>query len=258
MARLINDNVKNPELSSLEQQAGRQLATYWRVRINATLERLEREARRMLQLEEDLSAFATHYYDAVGEVAERLAQVETKLANEVPSAEVVSMPAVLAQRDVRDARRAELKVRYRSLAKEIHPDRAMVTQASGTQAETMQTLNAAYQHNDLASLLKLEAQMLLAPLAEDESTRTFDLELALRDVERAAETYANGYRALLNSPLNELMLRAMQARLAGWDWMQAVVKKVERTIEEKERAAVLANIAEIGAWRETAQQAEVA
>jgi hypothetical protein len=48
------------------------------------------------------------------------------------------------------------------------------------------------------------------------------------------------------------MLRAMQARLAGWDWMEAVVRRVERTIEEKERAAVVANIAAIGEWREQA------
>lgn len=257
MAQLNYDNANNPELSSLEQRAARQIATYWRVRVNTTLEKLEREARRMFQLEEDLSNFAKHYYEAVGEVAEKLAQVENKLATEVPSAEVVSIPAVIAQRDVGEARRHELKSRYRSLAKEIHPDRAMVTNASGAQAHAMQTLNAAYQHNDLASLLRLEAQMLLSPLAESDSAQTFDLEVALRDVERAAETYANGYRQLLNSPLNELMLRAMQARLAGWDWMQAVVKKVERTIEEKEREAVLASIAEIGAWREAAtQQAE--
>jgi hypothetical protein len=114
----------------------------------------------------------------------------------------------------------------------------------------MHTLNAAYQQGDLAALLRLEAQMLLHGMA-DEQGATVDLEVALRDVEKAAETYANGYRALLNSPLNELMLRAMSARLAGWDWMQAVVRKVERTIEEKERAAALASIAAIGAWRES-------
>ena len=84
---------------------------------------------------------------------------------------------------------------------------------------------------------------------------TLPVEHALRELEQATHTYADGYRTLLNSPLNELMLRAMSARLAGWDWMDAVVRKVERTIEEKQRAAVMANIAEIGAWREGAQPA---
>ncbi len=257
MAALANEISQPAEHSSLEQRAHRQMQTYWRVRINATLERLEREARRMLQLEQDLSAFAQHYYEAVGDAAERLAQVEHKIAASpavaapaMPEEVCRVLPDALAQRDAREARRVELKSRYRALAKEIHPDRAMVAEGSGDMASNMHRLNAAYQHGDLAALLKLEAQMLLARIADADANA--GLERALHEVERAADTYAHGYRSLLNSPLNELMLRAMSARLAGWDWMQAVVRKVERTIEEKERAAVLANIAEIGAWRETA------
>ena len=164
------------------------------------------------------------------------------------------MPVIMAQRDARDARRVEIKTRYRSLAKEIHPDRAMVVHGAGVHADNMHTLNAAYRQGDLAALLRLEAHMLLQGLA-DEQGASIEFDAALREVEKAAETYAQGYRSLLNSPLNELMLRAMSARLAGWDWMQAVVSKVERTIEEKERAAVLASIAEIGAWRESVASA---
>ena len=260
MASFNYTTQQQPELSSLEQRADRQTATYWRVRVNATLARLEREARRMLQLEEDLSAFANQYYEAVGEVTERLAMVEQKISEAPQTASGVSeeltvtMPAVLAQRDARDARRSELKTRYRSLAKEIHPDRAMIVDAGGTMASHMHVLNAAYQHGDLAALLRLEAHMLLSRMTdEDFMNPTPELEHALREVERAADTYANGYRGLLSSPLNELMLRAMSARLAGWDWMQAVVRKVERTIEEKERAAVIQHIAAIGAWRDDAQ-----
>lgn len=55
---------------------------------------------------------------------------------------------------------------------------------------------------------------------------------------------------MLGSPLNELMLRAMSARLAGWDWMEAVVKKLEQAIAAHERAVIEASIAQIGAWRE--------
>lgn len=247
---------------TLAERAARQAETYWRVRITKTLERLEREARRMLQLEEELGAFATEYYAAVGSAAERLAALEEKLAEAAEQREkpvappIRELPAVLAQCDARTARRVELKSRYRNLAKEIHPDRAMVVEGAGEKASHMHTLNAAYQHGDLASLLKLEAEIALAQVTQEEgavAATTSQLDAALREVERAADTYAQGYRNLLHSPMNELMLRAINARLAGWDWMQAVVIRIERTIEEKERAAVLANIAAMGEWRAAAQ-----
>ena len=258
MATLDSTN-KNTKFSSLEQRADRQAAHYWRVRITTTLDRLEREARRMFHLESELSHFAREYYAAVGEAVERLAYLEQLTApagvdSDVPHA----MPAVLAQRDAHSTRQAELKARYRSLAKEIHPDRAMVVEGAGYAANNMHTLNAAYQHGDLAALLKLEAQMLLDQMTAADGTISAEFERALREVERAADTYAEGYRSMLGSPLNELMLRAMSARLAGWDWVQAVVRKVERAIEEKERAVIEEGIAQIGAWRSTAHGVDAA
>ena len=248
----LDTQQQNSKFSSLEQRADRQTAHYWRVRITTTLDRLEREARRMFQLESELSLFAKRYYDAVGGLAERLASIEQLTAPEGVEVSSTVPSAVLAQRDAHSTRQVELKARYRSLAKEIHPDRAMAVEGAGNQANNMHALNAAYQHGDLAALLKLEAQMLLEQMMGTQGAITSAFEKSLRDVERAADTYAEGYRAMLGSPLNELMLRAMSARLAGWDWVQAVVRKVERTIEEKERAAIEAGIAQISAWRETA------
>ena len=92
--------------------------------------------------------------------------------------------------------------------------------------------------------------MALSRIDDEMPTAGAELEAALREIERAATTYADGYRAMLGSPLNELMLRAMSARLAGWDWMDAVVKKLEQAIESHERAAIEASIAQISAWRE--------
>lgn len=258
MATLDTQN-KNLRFSALEQRADRQMAHYWRVRATTTLDRLEREARRMFQLESELSHFAREYYDAVGEAAERLATIEQLTSQAQADSNVPhAMHAAFAQRDAHSTRQAELKTRYRSLAKEIHPDRAMAVEGQGPQANNMHTLNAAYQHGDLAVLLKLEAQMLLDQMMGNDGNATAEFEQALREVERAADTYAEGYRAMLGSPLNELMLRAMSARLAGWDWVQTVVRKVERAIEEKERAAIEEGIAQIGAWRETTHAADAA
>ncbi len=237
--------------SPLEERAARQQETYWRIRTQKTLERLEREARRMLALEAELTQFANRYYDHVGIYTERLTELETQLLATAPTeASATTLTEIIAQRDMKTTRQSELKNRYRMLAKEIHPDRSMMVDGHGERASQMQTLNVAYQHGDLATMLRLEADMLLA-----EQGDSFPLEERLRAVERAADTYANGYRELLNSPLNELMLRALQARLAGWDWMDAVVKRVQRAIEQSERAIVEANIAAIGDWRHSATAA---
>ena len=241
--------------STLERRANRQLTTYWRARVEAMLTKFESEARRMFQLEQELSQFAQAYYDAVGPAAEHLASLERSATVSEPVMQVDALPDAFIQRDARGQRLGEIKMRYRSLAKEIHPDRAMVVEGAGGIANAMHTLNAAYQQGDLAALLKLEAQMALSRIDDDAPSAGLELEAALRDVERAANTYAEGYRTMLGSPLNELMLRAMSARLAGWDWIDAVVKKIERSIANHERAVIEASIAQIGAWREeTASQ----
>ena len=227
----------------------RQQEMYWRVRSQKTLDRLERETRRMFLLEAELTAFAANYYAQVGHHAQRLMELEAQLLTAAPQeASTSTLNEVIAQCGMQQTRRAELKSRYRMLAKEIHPDRAMVVEGGGDRASQMQVLNAAYQQGDLATLLRLEAEMLLT--STDANLPA--LEERLRAVERAADTYAQGYRELLNSPLNELMLRALNARLAGWDWMEAVVKRVLRAIAASERALAAASIAAIGDWRHQA------
>lgn len=237
--------------ATLEERTQRQQEMYWRVRTHKTLERLEREARRMLQLEADLSAFAEEYYRHVGSHAERLAQLESMLAGQ-EAAEVGArtMQEVQVQREMPQMRQSELKTRYRALAKEIHPDRAMVLEGIGAPAERMQALNEAYTQGDLSCMLRMEAETLLL-----KSDASMSLEMRLREIERAADTYAAGYRQLLNSPLNELMLRQLSAQLAGWNWIDAVVNRVQIAIAQSERALVQANIAAIGDWRHQAQAA---
>ncbi len=228
------------------------VAGYWQARMNAVLDTLEREARRMLQLEHELNAFANRYYEAVGDVAHRLAQLEMTIASVAEDVTTV-MPVVMAQREEAPERSVELKTRYRLLAKEVHPDRAMVVEGTGGRANVMHALNAAYQQGDLAAMLRLEAEMHLVRLLPDATRDTAELETALREVSRAAMTYGDSYRAMLGSPLHELMLRAMSARLAGWDWIEAVVRKAERAIEEKERKLAQASIAKITAWRDSVE-----
>lgn len=246
-----------PSRAPVDERVQRQLATYWRVRVSKTIERLEHEARRMLQLEEEIAAFAAEYYAAVGESAARLARMEEQLRTKIPAdATIPEFEEVLAYRDGQAARKLELKARYRSIAKEIHPDRAMIVDGAGTGSGQMHALNTAYQHGDLAALLKLEAQLQLTKLCDIDFSATAALESALHDVNRAADTYAQGYRTLLNSPLNELMLRAMTAHMEGWDFMQAVIQRIERTIDEKEHELALLNVMTLSSvWQPEGQAA---
>lgn len=218
-------------LSPLHERARRQLDTYWRIRVTKTIESLEREARRMLQLELQLAAFAEEYYQAVGPWAEYLAaleaQFETPIADHKEDLE--TLPLALAQREHQAAREEELKTRYRQLAKEIHPDR-LEGEPTGEMAGKMQAVNDAYARGDLAALLKCEAEILMGQICDDWSAA----ETHLRAIERAVETYAGGYRALLNSPLNHLMLRAMAATQAGWDWIGAVIQRLQRAVAQRE------------------------
>ena len=201
-------------------------------RLHAILDRLEEEARRMLQLEAQISAFAIEYYEAVGTAVMRLIALE----------QVEHEPLWQAAREMGMARNAELKWRYRTLAKEMHPDRA----GSHTLPTQMHQLNAAYRQGDLAALLRLEAQW---SLMKHEGAA---LVTAFAEVEAATQTYVNAYRMLLRCPLYELMQRSSAAGRAGADWMAEVRLHIEERIAQAQREYARANIAAISAWREAA------
>ena len=224
--------------SPLQERARRQLDTYWRVRVAKTIESLEREARRMFQLEAQLTRFAEEYISAVGPWADYLAALDAQF--EAPLAEAnedrEALALALTQRSQNAARAEELKTRYRTLAKEMHPDRQgdvsqeMSSDIAGERAEKMRALNAAYAATDLAALLKCEAEILMMQLCEDWSLA----EVHLRDMERAVETYASGYRQLLNAPLNHLMLRSLSAQQSGWDFIGSAIQRFQRGIAVRE------------------------
>ena len=244
-----HSHVSQPQ--TLAERAERQRITYWRVRIQKTIEQLEYEARRMLALEAELGMFAEEYYAHVGEAVSRLATLEQQF-DMGPSDETPQLPEIELQRETREARKLEIKTRYRKLAREIHPDRNMLIESEGTGASRMQVLNAAYEKGDLATLLKLEAQMLLLKLSGSEQIDDAALERAIYDVLRATDTYATTYRSLLHSPLNELMLRAMSAKLEGWNWIDAVVARVEEAIEEKQEVLSIRALSAVGELQQRA------
>lgn len=228
--------------------AGQSLAIYWHLKAARALDTFEAEVRRMLQLEAQLGAFAQEYETVVGGVAQQLAMLD----GVVTMGDVPELAEVQAQAERCRARQAELKSRFRGLAMELHPDRALQSGGGDDLSGRMQQVNEAYGRGDLAGLMKLEAQLYLARLT-GEAPDNARWDAALNELARAAATYAQGYRDLLNAPLNKWMLKHLSARREGWEWMEAVRRKFERRIEEKEQLlGALMGASGIGQPREAA------
>lgn len=212
--------------SALTEQAQRQLMTYWRLRITKSLEQLEIEVRRMLRVETGLERFAQDMVTRLQPYMEALNNVPRELAD---ATAVPKAPFTWVQQGVAEARARELKSRHRLLAKELHPD-AAVSNACGI---SMADVNHAYTREDLATLVRLEAQS----LAPDESQPVTAFEDFVRQVEQATQTYRQAYTRLLNSPLYSLYARAASAQEDGWDFIESLTRRIKRTVESGVLAA---------------------
>ncbi len=198
-----------------------QLAARWQSRIRTMAERLETQARRLLQLEAALAHFAERYYTTLEAAVLQLAALD--------GTHGALADFALAEEQCGSSQRRvdEVKARYRSLARVLHTDHA-------SSAEYLQRLHNAYHGGDLAALLGMEAELFLTQLVTRNIRATMELETALYDVSRAADTYAEGYRARLHSPLYELMLRDQAAAQEGWDYTAALLHKLQEAIAAKE------------------------
>lgn len=212
--------------SALNEQAQRQLMTYWRLRIGKALEQLETEVRRMLQVEKGLERFAQDMVARLGPYLEALRHLPRELADPLA---VPKAPFAWVEQGVAAARAREIKSRYRMLAKELHPD-AQVAHASGI---TMAEVNHAYTREDLSLLVRLEAQS----LAPDELQPISVFEDFVRQVEQATATYRTAYTKLLNTPLYSLYARAASAQEDGWDYVESLSRRIKRVVETGTLAA---------------------
>lgn len=205
--------------SRLDDQAQRQLATYWRVRVGKTLDQLENEVRRMLRIETALEHFAQKAVQRLSATRSMVAQLPAQQAAAIG---LPHAPFEWVAMDVAATRSAELKQRYRQLAKELHPDRA----AAG-ERPTMSAVNHAYATSDLACMVRLEAQT-LAPQPHQAAAVFDDY---IRQVEQATATYRQAYTHLLNSPLYSLYARASSATEDGWDFIENLARRITRALE---------------------------
>ncbi len=212
--------------SALTEQAQRQLMTYWRLRINKALELLETEVRRMVRVESGLERFAQDMVARLQPYMEALRNLPPEIADPLG---LPKAPFIWVEQGVAQARTREIKSRYRLLAKELHPD-AAVEHSSGI---TMAQVNHAYTREDLALLVRLEAQS----LAPDDAQPIANFEDYVRQVEQATQTYRQAYTRLLNSPLYSLYARAASAQEDGWDFIESLTRRIKRTIESGTLAA---------------------
>ncbi len=200
--------------------------TYWRLRINKSLEQLETEVRRMIRVESGLERFAQDMVSRLQPYMDALRNLPRELADPLA---VPKAPFAWVEQGVATARSREIKSRYRLLAKELHPD-ATVNHTSGI---TMSEVNHAYTREDLALLVRLEAQS----LAPDDAQAISNFEDYVRQVEQATQTYRQAYTRLLNSPLYSLYARAASAQEDGWDYVDSLTRRIRRAVETGTLAA---------------------
>ncbi|MFZ4124926.1 MAG: J domain-containing protein [Rickettsiales bacterium] len=240
-------------MTTLHQRAHKQEEIYLRARLAHALKHIEMHARATLALELELTSFIETYYAAVGEYVEKLVALESELegtpnANEEEFAAITSAMHDAAKQAQLD-RANELKKRYRTLAKHIHPD-VQSTEDYVEAAVKMQEVNEAYDARDLAKLVRLQAEWTLENiLSMPEDIRLPELRAQLIAVEKASSKYQQERLGLMHSPVYELMLRATSARMAGRDWIAAVVHKIKTQIALKERTLVTAKLEAISDWR---------
>lgn len=210
---------------ALNEQAQRQLVTYWRVRIGKTLEQLESEVSRMLRVEHSLERFAR---DMVARLGPSMEIYRTLPASVAETVGMPKAPFAWVEQGVANARARELKSRYRQLAKELHPD-----YATHGEQPSMVAINHAYDTDNLAAMVRLEAQA-LAPEADAPSQQFEDY---VKQVDQATQTYRYAYNQLLNSPLYSLYARATSAQEDGWDYVESLARRVKRAAEGQAVAA---------------------
>lgn len=213
-------------LSSLHDQAQRQLVTHWRVRVQQVLDHLQNEVQRMLQLEATLEIFATGFASRMDSYRQQKLVLPEAQAARIP---LPSAPFEWAAQHIGAARASECKRRFRQLARELHPDFA----GTDNDQPRMHAINDAYTKGDLAALVRCEAQS----LAPDVTQPTRAFEDYVRQVEQAAQTYRHAYTQLLNSPLYSLYARAASAQEDGWDFTASLARKCQQALMQLARAA---------------------
>lgn len=247
--------------TTLHQRAHKQEEIYLRARLRDALKQLEIHARAALALELELTGFIETYYAAVGEYVEQLVALESQLEHTQTSEEefaAITSAMHDAAKQAQQDRAEELKKRYRTLAKNIHPD-VLNTTSYVEAAVRMQEVNEAYDARDLAKLVRLQAEWTLENILNmPEDIRLPELRAQLSAVDKASTQYQKERMGLMHSPVYELMLRATSARMAGRDWIAAVVHKIKAAIALKERSLVTAKLEAISDWRYQHRSAQVA
>jgi hypothetical protein len=212
--------------ATLSEQATRQLVTYWRVRIAKTLDHFESEIRRMLRVEDALESFAQQ---TTARLSPYMASIRQLSPEMIEALSIPRAPFEWSEKNIARTRALELKNRYRQLAKEMHPDYKSALEDSPSMTE----INAAYGRSDLALLIRLEAQAMLPDVSQPPQA----FEDFVRQVELATQTYRGAYSQLLHTPLYALYARAVSAQEDGWDWADALIRRIKRAIDPAHMAA---------------------
>lgn len=217
-------------------------------RFERVLHQLDQTCHLIASLEEELDLFLRDYYAAIGSKFEELAKLEHEVRGmdepEIASSSTPFLPAPTRMNatDHRHAIQTQIKLLYRSLVKECHPDIALHQSKNSRSQELMRTINDAYASRNVSELWQAKWQMECYKYGDDKtaalpvlqdyldmaSAQLCQLQERKRDIEQSA-SYA-------------LMQRALQLRLCGQDFIEIVRQNVQQHIEVTRRRMVIAKI----------------
>jgi hypothetical protein len=211
-------------------------AVQYHAQRNALLE----QAEQLASLERELNHFLDHYMQAVADDMATLASLQRAktewFSDHLPQAHQM---AHSKEHEDFSARNQLARDVYRKAARNTHPD---ITDSLATHDTTsIQRINQARDEGDIATLL--DAALPPTP----DAPHIWDN--AMYELEHWQARLNKSRNALLDSPGYALYLKAMEARLAGRDWLNDVTQKIRQNIAHETRAIAKQGVRAIANWR---------
>jgi hypothetical protein len=198
------------------------------------------QAEHLAVLERELNHFLDHYMQAVAEelaTLQSLQQAKTEwFTGHLPQAQQTAQTKEHEDNSVRNQLARDV---YRKAARNTHPDIHDTDAAFDT--ASIQRINQARDEGDIATLL--DAALPPTP----DAPHTWNN--AMCELEHWQSRLTKSRNALLDSPGYALYLKAIEARLAGHDWLTDVTQKIRQNIAHETRAIAKEGVRAIANWR---------
>jgi hypothetical protein len=182
-----------------------------------------------------LIAFERAYMEKVGKLYVEFDELEALLTGLRLAQHPESRKAALGPSVGEPEPSQELKLLYRGLAKQYHPDVALDPREKERCSVIMAQVNEAYARGDLQALQKLSDELAMAPETMSGDDVGSELVRAIRKIaqtDRRLAAVEEEITSLTESDLYRLLERSESARQQGQDLLEALAVDLKRKITE--------------------------